>query len=177
MSEYIEVDQEIPRFRVNRKVMTDPAVFAVERERIFDHSWLYIGHETELAKPNDYVTRTVAGRPLILARDAKGKVRVWVNSCPHRGAMLCREPKGNARFMTCFYHGWSFNNSGEVVSIPDDAGYEVASSDRGWRLPRRSAPTAVSSSSASIRTSSISPPTWRAPRSTWTWCPTSPRSA
>lgn len=71
MSEYIEVDQEIPRFRVNRKVMTDPAVFAVERERIFDHSWLYIGHETELAKPNDYVTRTVAGRPLILARDAK----------------------------------------------------------------------------------------------------------
>ncbi|MFJ9543771.1 SRPBCC family protein [Streptomyces sp. NPDC101225] len=103
--------------------MTDQDVFAAEREQIFDHSWLYIGHETELVKPNDYATRTVAGRPLIFARDAKGKTRVWVNSCPHRGAMLCRDPKGNARFLTCFYHGWTFNTSGEPVSIPSEEGY------------------------------------------------------
>ena len=123
MSEYIEVDQEMPRFRVNRKVMTDPAVFALERDRVFNHSWLYIGHETELTKPNDYVTRTVAGRPLIFARTAKGELKVWVNSCPHRGAMLCRDPKGNARFLTCFYHGWSFNTAGEPVSVPAEEGY------------------------------------------------------
>ncbi|MDX2675078.1 aromatic ring-hydroxylating oxygenase subunit alpha [Streptomyces soliscabiei] len=140
MSEYIESDQEMPRFRVHRKVMTDPDVFALERDRIFNHSWLYIGHETEITKPNDYVTRTVAGRPLILARDARGKVRVWANSCPHRGAMLCRDPKGNARFMTCFYHGWSFNSSGEVVSIPDDAGYGA-----GFERPGLAAPAKVDS--------------------------------
>jgi p-cumate 2,3-dioxygenase subunit alpha len=103
--------------------MVDPDVLAKERELIFDRSWLYIGHETELRKPNDFKTRTVAGRPLIFARDAKGKIRVWVNSCPHRGAMLCRETQGNARFMTCMYHGWSFSSSGEIVSIPGDAAY------------------------------------------------------
>jgi p-cumate 2,3-dioxygenase subunit alpha len=123
VSIYVDDDREMPRFRVNRAAMTDPAVFAQERALIFDKCWLYLGHETELAKPNDFKTRNVAGRPVIFARDAKGAVRVWVNSCPHRGAMLCREPRGNARFMTCFYHGWSFSASGEMVSMPDDAGY------------------------------------------------------
>jgi len=123
MSEYVNDDREMPRFRVNREVMVNPAVFARERELIFDKSWLYLGHETELRKPNDFKTRTVAGRPLIFARDAKGAIRVWVNSCPHRGAMLCREQQGNARFLTCFYHGWTFNSSGDMVSMPGDDSY------------------------------------------------------
>lgn len=123
MSDYVIDDREMPRFRVNREVMVDPAVFAREREVIFDRSWLYIGHETELPKPNDFKTRSVAGRPMIFARDGKGTVRVWMNSCPHRGAMLCRENQGNARFLTCFYHGWSFSNAGKMVSMPADDSY------------------------------------------------------
>jgi p-cumate 2,3-dioxygenase subunit alpha len=90
VSMYVDDDREMPRFRVSREAMTDPGVFAREREVIFDRSWLYIGHETELRKPNDFLTRYVAGRPLIFMRDKRGVVRVWVNSCPHRGAMLCR---------------------------------------------------------------------------------------
>lgn len=31
MSVYIDDDREMPRFRVNRQVMVDPAVFALER--------------------------------------------------------------------------------------------------------------------------------------------------
>jgi len=140
MSVYVDNDREMPRFRVNREAMTDPAVFALERDLIFNRTWLYIGHETELRKPNDFKTRNVAGRPLIFARDAKGKVRVWVNSCPHRGAMLCREGSGNARFMTCFYHGWSFSTSGNMVSMPDDAAYGP-----GFERPGLAAPARVDS--------------------------------
>lgn len=123
MSQYIDDNRDMPRFRVNRNVMTDPEVFAQEREKIFNTTWLYLGHETELRKPNDFKTRTVGGRPLIFARDKKGQIRVWVNSCPHRGAMLCREDSGNARFMTCAYHGWSFSTSGDLVSMPGDTAY------------------------------------------------------
>lgn len=123
MSTYVNDDRSTPRFQVNRAAMVDPEVFALERDKIFNHSWLYIGHETELRKKNDYRTRSVAGRPLIFARDAKGEIQVWVNSCPHRGAMLCREDKGNARFLTCFYHGWSFSTAGEMVSMPGDDSY------------------------------------------------------
>ena len=123
MSKYVDDDRVMPRFRVNREALVDPEVFAQERAKIFDHSWLYVGHETELLKPNDFKLRTVGGRPVIFARDAKGEIRVWMNSCPHRGAALCREPSGNARFMTCFYHGWTYNTSGEQVSMPGDDRY------------------------------------------------------
>lgn len=123
MSEYVNDDREMPRFRVNRNVMVDPEVFALERDKIFNHTWLYLGHETELKKKNDFKTRRVAGRPLIFARDKQGEIKVWINSCPHRGAMLCREPSGNARFLTCFYHGWTFSTAGEMVSMPNDASY------------------------------------------------------
>jgi len=103
--------------------MTDPAVLELERRRIFEKTWLYLGHETELPKRNDFVTRSVAGRPMIFFRDGAGKIQAWLNSCPHRGAMLCREKQGNARFMTCFYHGWAFSNAGKMVSMPGDESY------------------------------------------------------
>lgn len=140
MSQYVIDDREMPRFRVNRAALVDPAVLTVERERIFDRSWLYLGHESELPKPNDYKTRTVAGRPLIFARDAKGDIRVWVNSCPHRGATLCREPQGNARFLTCFYHGWSFSTGGGLVSVPGEDAYSEA-----FDRPNLAAPPKVDS--------------------------------
>lgn len=140
MSEYIDDDRTMPRFRVNRKVMTDPEVFAQEQEKIFNNTWLYLGHESELKKPNDFKTRTVGGRPLIFARDKKGKIRAWINSCPHRGAKLCREDSGNARFMTCAYHGWSFSSSGDLVSVPGDTAY-----GEGFERPGLAAPTQVDS--------------------------------
>ncbi|OXR41255.1 2-halobenzoate 1,2-dioxygenase large subunit [Nocardia cerradoensis] len=140
MSEYVIDDREMPRFRVDRRVMVDPEVFAKERDRIFDRSWLYLGHESELSKKNDFTTRTVAGRPLIFARDNKGEIRVWINSCPHRGAMLCRERRGNARFLTCFYHGWSFSTAGNMVSMPGDDSY-----GEDFQRPDLAAPAKVDS--------------------------------
>jgi p-cumate 2,3-dioxygenase subunit alpha len=52
-------------FRVNRRVFTDPEILELERREVFDRSWLYAGHESEIANPGDYVTRKVGGRPLM----------------------------------------------------------------------------------------------------------------
>lgn len=123
MSEYVRDDRDAHEFRINRTTMIDSAVLTMERSRIFDMCWLYVGHESELKKPNSFKTRNLAGRPIIFTRDNTGQIRVWLNSCPHRGAMLCRDRAGNARFMTCFYHGWSFNTAGEQVSMPGDQAY------------------------------------------------------
>lgn len=123
MSQYVIDDRETPRFRVNREAMISADVLALERERIFDRSWLYVGHETELKKPHDFRARSVGGRPVIFARDADGEVRVFINSCTHRGALLCREREGNGRFLKCFYHAWSFDTSGRLVAMPDDDSY------------------------------------------------------
>ena len=123
MTNFVIDDRETPRFRVNRRTMVDPNVFEMEQERIFDHCWLYVGHESEIPKKHDYKTRTVGGRPLILTRKADGSVGVFINSCTHRGAMLCREKSGNSRFLRCFYHAWSFDTSGQLVAMPDDEAY------------------------------------------------------
>jgi hypothetical protein len=59
-------DRERGLFRVNRRVFTDPEILERERREVFDRSWLYAGHESEIANPGDFVARRVGGRPLIL---------------------------------------------------------------------------------------------------------------
>ncbi|MBM4420766.1 MAG: Rieske 2Fe-2S domain-containing protein [Chloroflexi bacterium] len=110
-------------FRVNREAFRSEEVFQRERQRIWDHSWLYLGHESEVPKPNDFKARNLGGRPLIFTRDSLGRVRVYLNACPHRGTILCRETEGSARVYQCFYHAWTFANTGELVGIPDEAAY------------------------------------------------------
>ncbi len=84
-------DWERLTFRVNREAYRSPELFARERVDIWLRTWLYLGHETEIPEVNDFKVRTIAGRPLIFCRDADGEVRAWLNSCPHRGTVLCRE--------------------------------------------------------------------------------------
>ena len=110
-------------FRVNRKAFTDPAVFEIEKKRVFDSTWLYVGHESEVAKRGDYITRKVGGRPVIFVRDDRNQVRVFFNTCPHRGNAICREHSGNGKSFQCFYHAWTFNTRGELVGLPGADGY------------------------------------------------------
>jgi p-cumate 2,3-dioxygenase subunit alpha len=110
-------------FRVNRRVFTDPAILEVERREVFERSWLYVGHESEIAAPGDWLRRKVAGRWFIFLRAIDGKVRIFFDTCTHRGNSLCRGTFGNTRNFFCFYHGWTFNTSGELVGVPDRASY------------------------------------------------------
>lgn len=110
-------------FRVDRSSLVSESVFADERRMIFDRCWLYVGHTSEVAKQGDFRARTVAGRPLVMWRGNDGQVRVFLNTCRHRGAQLCRVPEGNARGMSCFYHAWTYSNEGALTGLPDAAGY------------------------------------------------------
>lgn len=113
-------------FRVNRVAYRSEEIFERERDQIWSRNWLYLGHETEVAKPNDFKSRTLGGRPLIFCRDTAGEVRAFLNSCPHRGTILCRETEGSSKLFQCFYHAWTFRNNGEVAAIPDESAYEAS---------------------------------------------------
>jgi p-cumate 2,3-dioxygenase subunit alpha len=110
-------------FRVHRSALTSPELFEQEWKRIFDQSWLFVGHESEIPNPGDYRRRTIAGRPTFLVRGSDGEVRVFLNTCTHRGALVCRQDAGNAQTFQCFYHAWTFNNRGELIGTPDAEGY------------------------------------------------------
>jgi p-cumate 2,3-dioxygenase alpha subunit len=90
-------DEKNGLFRVNRQAFTDPEVLELEKRKVFDQCWIYAGYESEISKPGDFVSRPIAGRPVILVRGEDGNVRALVNSCTHRGAMVCRERAGNVR--------------------------------------------------------------------------------
>ena len=116
-------DRQRGIFRVHRSSMTSDDLFQRERELIFNRCWIYLGHESEVENPGDYRRRTIAGRPLFFARGKDGNVRVFLNTCPHRGALICRRDEGNAEVLQCFYHAWSFNTNGELIGVPAEDAY------------------------------------------------------
>ena len=122
---YIIDDIDGERFQLNRSVLVEPEVLKIEHQRVFARSWIYVGHESEISLAGDFKTRTVAGRPVIFARDGSGQVRTFLNTCRHRGAMLCREREGNQNSFTCMYHGWTYNIDGKLVGIPGRDSYSA----------------------------------------------------
>jgi p-cumate 2,3-dioxygenase alpha subunit len=111
-------------FRVHRTSMTSQEVFDQEMERIFAHTWLYVGHESEIPNKGDYVRRPVGNRPLFMVRGAKsGRVNVFHNTCTHRGAVVCRRDSGNSKLFQCFYHAWSFDSEGTLIGVPGEDAY------------------------------------------------------
>jgi phenylpropionate dioxygenase-like ring-hydroxylating dioxygenase large terminal subunit len=90
----------------------------VLRERSIFHSTpLVIAHCDQVPQPNDYMVREAYGKSLLITRNRQGQARVFFNTCRHRGA----EPAagtGNRRHFACPYHGWVYNNDGNLVSLP-----------------------------------------------------------
>ena len=101
--------------RVHRRVYTDPTVFDLEMERIFNRSWLFAGHESQVSNRGDFITTQVAGQTLIVVRH-EDDIKVLFNRCPHRGAKICETESGNARPFRCPYHGWVFDTDGRFIN-------------------------------------------------------------
>ncbi|WP_327092279.1 aromatic ring-hydroxylating dioxygenase subunit alpha [Nonomuraea sp. NBC_01738] len=99
-------------------VYNDEEVFALERERLFARSWVFVAHESEIPSPGDYVVRRVLADSFIVARDEQGQVRVMFNMCLHKGMQVCRAELGNTSHFRCPYHAWTYRNDGRLVGLP-----------------------------------------------------------
>ena len=99
-------------------IYNDRAVFELEAERVFGRSWIFVGHESEIPAPGDYLVRRVLKDSFIVVRDEAGQVRAHFNMCLHRGMQVCRAEMGNASHFRCPYHGWSYRNDGRLVGLP-----------------------------------------------------------
>ena len=70
--------------------------------------------------PGDYLTTELGIDSVILVRQDNGSVRAFLNSCPHRGTRITEAEDGHAQAFSCPYHGWKFDLSGVVTSVPDE---------------------------------------------------------
>ena len=104
--------------RVPYQVFTDPDLYTCEQARIFRGDvWHWVGLEVETPAPGDFTTRWLGDTPVIMIRDAQGTMKVFVNRCAHRGAMLCVEQRGHTKQFTCVYHNWSFDLDGRLRGV------------------------------------------------------------
>ena len=110
---------ETGEFRCRREVFTDPELFELELKYIFESNWVYLAHESQLAKKNDYFTTWIGRTPVILTRGKQGEINCVVNACAHRGAKLCRRKRGNQPLLVCPFHGWSFKTDGKLLRAKD----------------------------------------------------------
>ena len=77
-------------YRVSRDIFTDPEIFELEMKYIFEGNWVYLVHESQIPRRNDYFTTYIGRQPVFIGRDRDGELKAFINACSHRGAMLCR---------------------------------------------------------------------------------------
>jgi phenylpropionate dioxygenase-like ring-hydroxylating dioxygenase large terminal subunit len=128
---------DVRRGMIPAHIYNDREIFELEKRHIFGRAWIFVGHESEIAQPGDYVVRRVLEDSFIVTRDENGAIRAHFNMCLHRGMQVCRAEMGNASHFRCPYHGWSYRNDGKIVGLPfhqEAYGGEEGFARKGQRL-------------------------------------------
>ncbi|MBV7485464.1 SRPBCC family protein [Bordetella sp. BOR01] len=118
-------DHAPPSFLVHRDIYRDPEVFEWEMRYLFEGTWNLIGLATQVPRPYDFMTTHIGRSPVIVTRDGHGKLHCLLNSCRHKGAMVCHRRQGSAKNFVCQYHGWAYDSGGRNILIKDhkEGGY------------------------------------------------------
>jgi Rieske 2Fe-2S family protein len=112
------IEAQPPGHSLSQPFYTHPAIFELDRERIFRNHWILAGHASAIPEAGDYRLFDFAGESIIVVRDAGGVIRAHFNVCRHRGSRILVEAAGRARSMTCRYHGWTYAADGCLLSAP-----------------------------------------------------------
>jgi PAH dioxygenase large subunit len=110
----------VTKGEVSREVFVADDLYRAEIERIFNKTWGFLAHETEIPAPGDYVVRKLGNAEVIITRGRKGDLQAFLNSCRHRGAQVCRADSGRARNFVCPYHGWTYDQTGALITTTFD---------------------------------------------------------
>ena len=111
-------------FRVDSRIYSDSRVFDQEMRQIFDRTWVYVGHTSELRQPNDFKTAMIGKNPVIVTRAGDGSIHVMANECRHRASAVCRESRGSApNGFVCPYHAWAYSITGDLLGVTHPQGY------------------------------------------------------
>lgn len=102
-----------------------PAMFALERERLFLTHWQIAGHVCDIPNPGDWLAFDLLGERAVVMRGADGVVRAFHNLCRHRGARVVDGDRGHCTgAIVCPFHGWVYNLDGSLrgAAQPDTFG-------------------------------------------------------
>ena len=109
------------RFSVDRRIYTDKVVFENELSKIFEGTWVYLCHESQITNHGDYYSTYIGRQPVFVIRQNDGEIGAFINACAHRGAVLTPRRRGRSRTLVCRFHGWCYNTNGDCIRIKDEA--------------------------------------------------------
>ena len=109
--------------KVHSSMYTSDQVFDDEMEAIFHHGWVFVGHDSEIPNPGDYVMRQLGKQPVVMTRDQDGGVNVIRNRCAHRANMVVGYEGESKKVLVCPYHGWVYDLKGALIDVPRPDGY------------------------------------------------------
>ena len=125
-------DWQAPKTSVDPQVYYDSGRFQAERDQLFRRLPLCLGHADQLAEPGAVLALDLCGTPVVMARDADGELRVFLNVCRHRGARLvaqhgevCRRKR-----LVCPYHAWTYRLDGSLAGVPHAEAFPELEPDR-----------------------------------------------
>jgi len=118
---------------LKNQIFTEQKYFEAEISKIWEQSWIFAIHVSEVPNKGDYRLVRVGTRWIVVLRDGEGRLRAYHNTCRHRGAPVVRNVAGNTRSLRCAYHLWTYNLGGKLLGqgadltgVPDWGGYENA---------------------------------------------------
>jgi choline monooxygenase len=95
----------------------DPAIYELEKRKVFYGSWQYVGHVSMLRAPGSYITREIVDQSVLLLKDRDGEIRAFFNVCQHRAHRLLEgEGQLASTRITCPYHAWAYDLDGNLRS-------------------------------------------------------------
>ena len=97
---------------------TCPDIARQEWETFFRGHPQVVGLSGDLPEPGSFLTAEDFGAPVLVTRDADGRVRAFLNACRHRGAMVETERRGRKNRFSCPFHAWTYNLEGALVALP-----------------------------------------------------------
>jgi len=89
-----------------------------EVRSVFARSWQLVAHASRLRSAGDHVVDEIAGRPLLVVRQADGSLRAFFNVCRHRAGPLA-SCDGHSNALRCKYHGWTYGLDGALLRAPE----------------------------------------------------------
>ncbi len=92
----------------------DTDIYTRELNSIFYRSWQYACHSSLLSESGRYFVRDIGDQSVVVLKDKLGELRAFHNVCQHRAHRLLEgEGRIGAR-ITCPYHAWCYELSGEL---------------------------------------------------------------
>jgi choline monooxygenase len=97
---------------------TSERFFRAELERLLLPGWTYLERLDIVPDRGDFHALTYMNIKLVIVRGTDDKVRVFANTCRHRGATVA-EGSGNCKAFRCPYHAWTYALDGGLLGAPN----------------------------------------------------------